>query len=61
MTAQARTFLIEPFDMMHATEEGVTTLQTRFATWLCTLRDPARLICSKLVLLTSIFTDLLIT
>ena len=39
-----RTFLIEPFDiMLHATEEGVQSLQARFSTWLRTLREPARL------------------
>ncbi|MEO0563846.1 MAG: hypothetical protein AAF125_17205 [Chloroflexota bacterium] len=44
MTAQ--TFLIEPFDiMLHATEEGVNTLQARFATWLRTLNSPARFVC----------------
>lgn len=43
---RAQTFLIEPFDiMLHATEEGVSTLQSRFSTWLRTLRDPARFIC----------------
>ncbi len=41
-----RTFLIEPFDiMLHATEEGVQTLQARFATWLRTLPGPARFFC----------------
>ena len=41
-----RTFLIEPFDiMLHATEEGVQSLQARFSTWLRTLRQPARFVC----------------
>jgi hypothetical protein len=41
-----RTFQIEPFDiMLHATEEGVQTLQARFATWLRTLPGPARFFC----------------
>jgi hypothetical protein len=41
-----RTFLIEPFDLMlHATEEGVQTLQARFSTWLRTLNTPARFVC----------------
>ena len=36
-----RTVLIEPFDlMMHATEEGVNTLQSRFSAWLRTLGTP---------------------
>ncbi|NJO53996.1 MAG: hypothetical protein HC829_03390, partial [Bacteroidales bacterium] len=40
-----RTFLIEPFDiMLYATEDGVASLQARFATWLRTLSDPARLL-----------------
>jgi hypothetical protein len=42
----ARTFLVEPFDMMlHATEEGVAALQTRFASWLRALPGPARFVC----------------
>jgi hypothetical protein len=42
----ARTFLIEPFDiLLHATEDGVNALQARFSTWLRTLRDPARFVC----------------
>lgn len=42
----ARTFLIEPFDiMLHATEEGVSSLQARFSTWLRTLNSPARFVC----------------
>jgi hypothetical protein len=42
----ARTFLIEPFDiMLHATEEGVQALQARFSTWLRTLSDEARFLC----------------
>jgi hypothetical protein len=42
----ARTFLIEPFDMLlHATEEGVQALQTRFANWLRALPGPARFVC----------------
>ena len=42
----AHTFLIEPFDvMLHATEDGVQTLQARFATWLRTLHSPARFLC----------------
>jgi hypothetical protein len=42
----ARTFLIEPFDiMLHATEDGVNSLQARFSTWLRTLREPARFVC----------------
>jgi len=41
-----QTFLIEPFDiMLHATEEGVNSLQARFATWLRTLSTPARFVC----------------
>jgi hypothetical protein len=41
-----RTFQIEPFDiMLHATEEGVQSLQARFATWLRTLPGPARFFC----------------
>ena len=41
--SEVRTFLIEPFDiMLHATEEGVQSLQARFSTWLRTLREPAR-------------------
>ncbi|MBN8590746.1 MAG: hypothetical protein J0M33_03265 [Anaerolineae bacterium] len=44
--SEVRTFLIEPFDiMLHATEEGVQSLQTRFSTWLRTLREPARFVC----------------
>lgn len=40
-----RTFLMEPFDiMLHATEEGVQSLQARFSTWLWTLREPARFV-----------------
>lgn len=46
MTDTARTFLIEPFDiMLHATDEGVEALQGRFSTWLRTLSDPARFLC----------------
>ena len=46
MTDTARTFLIEPFDiMLHATDEGVAALQGRFSTWLRTLGDPARFLC----------------
>ncbi|MEQ8672507.1 MAG: hypothetical protein RIC84_04740 [Aggregatilineales bacterium] len=42
----ARTFLIEPFDiMLHATEDGVQTLQSRFGNWLRTLTTPARFVC----------------
>lgn len=42
----AHSFLIEPFDiMLHATEEGVNTLQARFSTWLRTLNTPARFVC----------------
>ena len=42
----ARTFLIEPFDLMlHATETGVQALQTRFANWLRALNSPARFVC----------------
>lgn len=45
MTA-VRTFLMEPFDIvLHATEEGVQSLQSRFSTWLRTLREPARFVC----------------
>ena len=44
--SKASTFLIEPFDiMLHATEEGVQSLQARFSTWLRTLNSPARFIC----------------
>jgi hypothetical protein len=40
------TFLIEPFDiLLHATEDGVNSLQARFSTWLRTLREPARFVC----------------
>lgn len=46
MTETVYTYLIEPFDLLlHATEEGVTTLQTRFATWLRTLGGAARFVC----------------
>ena len=46
MTEAVHTFLIEPFDiMLHATEEGVAALQSRFSTWLRTLADPARFLC----------------
>jgi hypothetical protein len=46
MNSPVRTFLIEPFDiMLHATEDGVNSLQARFATWLRTLREPARFVC----------------
>ncbi|MBZ0280779.1 MAG: hypothetical protein K8L97_08550 [Anaerolineae bacterium] len=46
MSDNIHTFLIEPFDMtMHATEEGVQTLQSRFATWLRTLNSPSRFVC----------------
>jgi hypothetical protein len=46
MSSIAHTFLIEPFDiMLHATEEGVMGLQTRFSTWLRTLAEPARFLC----------------
>lgn len=46
MEADVRTFLIEPFDiMLHATDEGVHTLQARFSTWLRTLNTPARFVC----------------
>jgi hypothetical protein len=41
-----RTFLIEPFDiMLHATEDGVQSLQARFSTWLRTVNAPARFVC----------------
>ncbi|MEO0563347.1 MAG: hypothetical protein AAF125_14660, partial [Chloroflexota bacterium] len=44
--SNVHTFLIEPFDiMLHATEEGVNTLQARFSTWLRTLNTPARFVC----------------
>ena len=44
--SEAHSFLIEPFDiMLHATEEGVNSLQARFATWLRTLNTPARFVC----------------
>jgi hypothetical protein len=44
--APARTFLIEPFDiMLHATEIGVQALQTRFGNWLRALTSPARFVC----------------
>jgi hypothetical protein len=40
------TFVIEPFDiMLHATEEGVQSLQARFSPWLRTQREPARFVC----------------
>ncbi len=44
--APARTFLIEPFDiMLHATETGVQALQSRFGNWLRALNSPARFVC----------------
>src|SRR5687768_11618696 len=44
--SNVHTFLIEPFDiMLHATEDGVNSLQARFATWLRTLNSPARFVC----------------
>ena len=44
--SKAQTFVIDPFDiMLHATEEGVGSLQSRFATWLHTLNAPARFVC----------------
>jgi hypothetical protein len=46
MNTNVRTFLIEPFDiMLHATDEGVSALQGRFATWLRTLVGSARFVC----------------
>ncbi len=43
MSERVRTFLMEPFDiLLHATEDGVTALQSRFSTWLRTLNAPAR-------------------
>ena len=43
MSERVRTFLLEPFDiLLHATEDGVTALQSRFSTWLRTLNAPAR-------------------
>jgi hypothetical protein len=46
MSGDARTFLIEPFDiMLHATEDGVNALQARFSTWLRTLSGEARFVC----------------
>ena len=40
--SNVHTFLIEPFDiMLHATEDGVQSLQARFATWLRTLNTPS--------------------
>jgi len=42
----ARTFVIEPFDiMLHATDTGVQALQTRFGNWLRALTSPARFVC----------------
>jgi len=47
--APARTFLIDPFDLMlHATEDGLKALQSRFAHWLRALRGPARFACWQL-------------
>ncbi len=44
--APARTFLVEPFDiLLHATEDGLQALQTRFANWLRALHGPARFVC----------------
>ncbi len=44
--APARTFVIEPFDiMLHATDTGVQALQTRFGNWLRALTSPARFVC----------------
>src|SRR5258706_13847072 len=44
--APARTFVIEPFDiMLHATDTGVQALQTRFGNWLRALTCPARFVC----------------
>jgi hypothetical protein len=46
MSESVQTFLIEPFDiMLHATEDGVQSLQARFATWLRTLATSARFVC----------------
>ena len=40
------TFRLEPFDItLHATEEGVATLQSRFTTWARTLAGSARFVC----------------
>ncbi len=44
--APARTFLVEPFDiLLHATEDGLQALQTRFANWLRALHGAARFVC----------------
>ena len=41
-----QTYLMQPFDIfLHATEEGVTSLQSRFSNWLRTLNGPARFVC----------------
>ncbi len=46
MTAPVHTFRLEPFDItLHATEEGVASLQSRFANWARTLSGPARFVC----------------
>ncbi len=46
MTAPVHTFCLEPFDItLHATEEGVASLQSRFANWARTLSGPARFVC----------------
>jgi Cdc6-like AAA superfamily ATPase len=46
MSNNGKTFLLQPFDLMlHATEEGVAALQSRFSTWLRTLNSPARFVC----------------
>jgi hypothetical protein len=45
----ARTFLIEPFDIiLHATTEGLQALQTRFSGWLSGLTGPARFVCFQI-------------
>ena len=46
MSNPVHTFRLEPFDItLHATEEGVASLQARFANWARTLSGPARFVC----------------
>ena len=49
VTNTAQVFQIDPFDIvMHATESGVRTLQSRISGWLSTLNSPARFISYQL-------------
>src|SRR5688572_2831672 len=44
--APLRTLLLEPFDIgMYSTQEGVSLLQARFASWLSGLAEPFRFYC----------------